>query len=48
MLAACALALQGKLKSIVKDNIFNGIESAPEAFAKMESGRVTGKVAVTL
>lgn len=42
------LADDGKLKSVIKDNVFHGLEAAPEAFAKLESGRATGKVVVTI
>jgi len=37
-----------KLRVILTDNVFQGLDKAPEAMAKLESGRVTGKVAVTI
>jgi alcohol dehydrogenase len=38
----------GKVKSIIKDNVFNGMDSCPEAMKLVESGRATGKVVVKL
>ncbi len=42
------MADDGKLKSVITDNVFQGLDKAPEAFAKLESGRATGKVVVTI
>jgi len=42
------MADDGKLKSVITDNVFQGLDSAPVAFAKLESGRATGKVVVTI
>ena len=38
----------GQLKVLVQDNVFNGIGQAPQALAKLEAGRVLGKVTVVL
>jgi NADPH:quinone reductase-like Zn-dependent oxidoreductase len=43
-----AMVEKGQLKAIVEDNVFVGIDKSHEAFAKLESGRVTGKVIVKI
>eukprot|EP00756_Hemistasia_phaeocysticola_P037917 Hpha_TRINITY_DN16728_c0_g2::TRINITY_DN16728_c0_g2_i1::g.78343::m.78343 len=37
---------EGKFRSIIKDQVFEGIQATPEAFKLCESGRATGKLAV--
>jgi len=36
----------GKLRSIIKDQVFTGVDASPEAFKLCESGRATGKIIV--
>jgi len=38
----------GKIRSIIKDQVFTGVDASPEAFKLLESGRATGKVVVKL
>ena len=38
----------GKLKAVIKGNVFEGIDKAPDAMAALEAGRTTGKVVVKI